>query len=287
MSTNYRQSLNYLEFKGGYARIPKEWIGQVIEAYRVRTLVKADLRVFAAILEHRAKHPSSKLDLYRIVNAKAARKGIRRLSRAEISNRMSGVGAVIDLAATGQDGLVRVSRKMARAIASGRCGASEAVVLLYYCSRRMRQNRRMSRLQPDERYARFRYAELSEVSGVTRANLSRAVGRLRDRGLLSTAYVAKQNENALGQVFVDGSSVSLTAPQRPTRASRHEATTALRRFGNTPGQKSTTLINKDPKTRIKKSGQGFGGASWHRDEEILRILDRARAMSEELLEQLA
>lgn len=282
MRRNRNTSVNYLEFKGGYARIPRGWIACVIEAYRSRELVKADLRVFAAMIEHGVLHPDSPVDLYRVVNAEAKRKGVRRLPRAEIEERVSRVACVTDRDVTGEDRLVRVSRKMARAIARGLCGATEAVVLFFYCFRRIRQRKPMQRLEPDERYARFRYAELSELSGAPRANISRAVCRLRERGLVSTAEVAKQNENALGQVFVDGSLVSLIAPRRLSRAARSKTTTLSGSFDTTPHQESTTLRNKDPKKRIMNGSLDLAsrikcaGGDWDRIQERARQMRAAQ-----------
>ena len=60
-----------------------------------------------------------------------------------------------------------------------------------YFARRISQAKPLQRLEEDERYARFRLGELEELSGIPRANASRAFARLSERGFLGNIEVAK------------------------------------------------------------------------------------------------
>ena len=286
------------EFAGNYAVAFREELNAVIAAYRDRMVGKDELRVFAAMLESRALHAKSKVDLHRIINAK------RSVARSLSSARIEAIARKLDALFAGvpRDGKqVAVSRKMAKHIARGMAACSEAVVLFYYCLRRVKQTIRRELLLEGERYARFRYAKLSELSGCARATLCRAVARLRRSGYLETVEVHQLNENDYGCLFVDGPLVSLVCPTGRGVGRQPKTTTPPAVSDNAPRSFSTTLENRDPKTQIpnrrgprirSSSKDGVLVASIakpRRSEgsEFARIQERARQMRESFAEAVA
>ena len=254
-----KKEMNYREFRGGYTKVPKAEVEAIIEGYRAGRLKRAELRVWAGTIEYRALCKDSRVTLYRVVNSDTADRGKRRLSEREINDALAIIESLQNSpqgeSSLDSDGIargegahfVRFPRVFARHMAKGGCTCNEAIVLAYYSLRRMRQgDKPHQKLCDDERYARFTYGELEVLSGIPRANLSRAVTRLRHRGYLQTISVHKQNENAYGQLFVDGRAISMTNERR------HETTTPARRIDNAPRHKSTTLRKNDPKTQIQK-----------------------------------
>ena len=289
-----KKRIDWAEFKGNYGLTTRGAILAMIEAYRKREIGRAELRVYAAVIEAGALHEKSRVGLYRIVNCKSGSRGVRRMSEPEIERAREMVGELIlsrSRAPEGSSGdngkQVCVARKFARHIAQGRCTCVEAVMLLYYSMRRLPQRRPLQRLAPGQRYARFRYAELEALSGIPKANLSRGLRRLRERGFLDTQEVAKQNENEYGLLFVDGHLVSLTP--RHLWISSDKTTTPSPRNDNTPHDETTTLINKNPKTSIReREAPPCGKIAWRpRDADMLRLVSRANAMLETQLEQAA
>lgn len=288
---NRRKSIQRDEFVGNYTIALREELLAVIGAYRQRLLGKDDLRVYAAMLERRALHAKSRVGLCRIVNAQ------RSVAHGLSRHRIEGIERSLEglMAAVPQGGKkVAVSRRMVQYIARGRATCSEAVVLLFYCVRRLKQRRRLDCLREEERYARFRYQVLSELSGCGRATLCRAVARLRQRGYLQTLKVQKLNENAYGCLFVDGPLVSMTSQAGRVARSAPKATTAVPVSDNAPRLIPTTPRNMDPKTWIQnrrgvvlelEKRDGVSMASTVRPrrastQEFVRIQERARQMRE-------
>jgi len=286
------------EFVGNYTLAFREELRVVIDAYRQRLLGKDELRVFAAMLERRALHAKSRVDLHRIVNAK--RSVARSLSRSRISAIELRLNEL--LASVSTDGKrVAVARRMVQYVARGRATCSEAVVLFYYCLRRLRQRKRLERLREGERYARFRYRKLAEVSGCARATLCRAVARLRRRGYLQTLEVNKLNENHYGCLFVDGPLVSMTSQAGRGQSRMSKTTTACAVSDNGPVQFSTTPENRDPKReipnrrghRVRLSSKGgvlvasIVAPRRSADGEFARIQERGRQMQAAFAESAA
>jgi hypothetical protein len=244
-----KQKLERAEFAGNYTLAHREEVHAIIRAYRDRRLRKDDLRVYAAILEERALHGASRVDRARVINSRAS--VTRALSTSAIRRASSRIKTVT-AACSGTGKRVAIAREMVRYIAQGRATCTEAMVLFYYCLRRIKQLRRRELLQEGERYARFRYRDLAELSGCGRSSLCRAVGGLREAGLLEVVRVQQQNENANGNLFVDGPLVSLTSHVNRSTDWKPRTTTGRVRSDNAPGVFSTTLENRDPKTVIRK-----------------------------------
>ena len=286
------------EFAGNYTLAFREELHVILGAYRDGMVGKDELRVFAAMLEHRALHKKSKVDMHRIVNAN--RSVSRSLSRVRIERIVGWLEELV--AGVSRDGKrVAVSRRMMHYIARGRATCSEAVVLFYYCLRRIKQRVRRELLREGERYARIRYADVAKASGCARATLCRAVARLRWRGYLETVAVHKLNENREGGLYVDGPQVSLTCPTGRGGVRPPKATTPTAVSDNAPRSFSTTLDNKDPKTGIpNRRGHRFRLSSQggvlvaavvetpdSPDAEFSRIQQRARQMRESFADAIA
>lgn len=298
MSRRKRSDVNYMEFRDGYVLVQRTELAAIIEGYRTRKLRRCELRVYAAMCEEAVLHQQSKVDIAHILNCKSDVKGIRRLSKGRIEKTQAKVRAIIDSASQDECGRrIAISRKMLRHAARGGATSNEIIVMLFYCLRRLRQNRRLRRLERTERYARFKYRDLEEVSGIPRANVCRAVARLRDKGFLNTAWVNKRNENKYGLLFVDGPLVSLSCPrqgasrrQRP-RPAAHETELIPSRIDNAPRHEPTTLINENPKTSYQRSFHTAFSmkalARTSRQAEFDRIRRRAEQMRAELVEQAA
>jgi hypothetical protein len=262
----------------------------VIAGYKAGKLKRNELRVFAARLEETALHEKSRVELARILNCNSGMKGVRRLRDSEIRGAGNTLDAWLGTEAAESSRPVIVSRRVLRHIAQGRSTSNEAVVLLYYMARRVRQAKPLERLKAGERYARFTYGELEELSGIPRANVSRAVARLKDRGWLNTVDVAKQNENVYGQLFVDGALISFSAARRPVN-NRGRKKAQDEQNDNTPLHETTTLIKKTyPKTRISSFHEEIVEETGRRaslSAEFERIKRRAEQMKAELMRQAA
>lgn len=244
------------EFKKGYALAERGRLLDVISGYRSKFVTRTELRVFAAELEHHALHPDSRVDLAHILNKSARSRGIRRLSASEIEAARGRLRDLFDGPNSRSDGDARpkaVSRRALQYIAQGKCTNVETIVLLMYFARRITQTKPLQRLEHGERYARFTLAELEVLSGSPKANLSRALQRLRVRGLLGTIPVAKPNENNYGLLYVDGPLLSLVRTRQPIRQlAPAKTTTPPTRSDNAPPKETTTPIKTYPKRVLQE-----------------------------------
>lgn len=287
-----KNGVEYFEFRDGYAVTKKDELLRVIEGYRLGTLKRRELRLYAARLEEKALHKRSKVDLSWILNCRSGMDGVRRLSKSQIAQAASRLDVFLkekEGNSSGATQTVAIARRTLRYIAQGRCRSTDAVVLFYYLSRRMRAVREFSRLKPGERYGRFKYGELEQLSGIPRANISRAVTRLKDKGWLNTVHVPKRNENRYGQLFVDGALIAMVGARRVVNRRRRESL-AIERNDNAPLHKTTTLINEYPKNFIRDTfHRGLSERHGTRSsrEEFERIKKRAEQMRAEFTEEAA
>ncbi|WP_425399066.1 hypothetical protein [Aeoliella sp.] len=241
-----KNNVNHFEFRDGYALIDVGELDAVLTAFREGRIRKNELRVYAGLYERSRLYKESKVDLYRIVNHKTKSKGIKRLSHREIDTATE----VIESIGSGIEGGPKkaVARRFLRYIARGSATNAEAILLFYFCKRRIRQVRPLVRLNRHERYARFTYREVAEAAGVRRATLCDAMKRLCDRGLLATVPVAKQNENTLGMLYIDGFAVTLSRSPADWNRRQQKTVTPLNENRNATGHKTVTLRNSNPKT---------------------------------------
>ena len=287
MKRKAKQDVDRMEFRDGYRRLAEGDVLAVIGAYKARRLKRVHLRVFAGMGELGALPKHSKVDLYRIVNCKSKKTGVRRLGHSQIDEARKSVLKV--LRDVEQGGRERpYSRRVLRHIAQGHCTCNEACVLLYYCSRRITQSRRMDLLEERERYARFRYAELTTLSGVPEANICRAVARLRQRGFLNTIAVAQANMNRFGLLFVDGWLLSLVR-RGQKEMPRNKTTTPLSRNDNASQHETTTLYKGRSKREKKKKSVELplSGRRETRDELFARLRARCEVELENCPTQIA
>lgn len=250
------------EYRGGYVPVHEAMLLEIVSKHREqRAGYKTFVRVFAAMCEKKAVGTKSKVDLYRIVNCKSAENGCRRLSHSEIEREVKRVEKAVESARLRPERRKRpVSRKVLQALAQGKLSTSEAIALLFYASRRITQTKRMQRLNEDERYSRFKYSELQDVSGMEKSRIGEAVARLKERGLLHVVEVHQSNVNSYGLCFVDGWLLSLfrTMAEGARRALKKASTaikktaTPLREKSNAPDMKTATLRKNNIKTLIKE-----------------------------------
>jgi hypothetical protein len=280
-------AVDALEFRGGYALTQGSALEAVITGYRYDKLNKDSLRVFAARCEKGALHAQSKVDLARIVNSKAELEGVKRLRRGLIERAGETLDQTIKNSPRGTERLKGVSRRALRVIAQGRLTCTESIVLLMYFSKRITQVKALKRLEEGERYARFTYGELEELSGIPKANISRAVASLKAKGWLSTVWVVKPNENQFGLLFVDGPLLTLIKGIQGDRSKApvHKTTSPPAQNNITPVIELPTLIKDYPKREILKRKPGSFSQDFKSDWE--RIQDRARLIRENLEEQAA
>jgi hypothetical protein len=309
MSRNWndKRNIRYRQFTGGYAQAIDTQLLALLEGYRQGCIGRNEVRVFAGQLEQAALHKESRVTLYRIVNCQSQRKGNRRLSEGEIQTAVGNLEQLMPCLQAQYEAELRrherdpqskpVARKVLRYIARGSATTVEALFCFAYFLRRIPQRKPLDRLQPDEYYARLKYAEFEAWTGVHRATQSRIFQRLVDRGYLNTAPVHKQNENCYGQLFIDGPMISLVRPRQESR--RQSRTTQQRLTGharcekkstppkdliNTPTDKRSTLRNFNPKTEIQERERlvlelksGYLGR--HPDPALQRIAARAAQMA--------
>jgi hypothetical protein len=282
-----KEALEVFEFRGGYSLITTHALETIMKGYRDGLIRKDALRVFAARAELAALHEKSRVDLSRILNCKASLDGVKRLRCGVIDRVGDYLDTLLKSSLEGKERRKCVSRRALRAIAQGRLSCTESVVLLMYFMKRITQVKPLKRLETGERYARFTYGELEMLSGISRANISRAVASLRAKGFLSTVWVVKPNENAFGLLFVDGSLLTLikgVASKDRSKPEVDKSATPLARISNAPVINLTTLRNPDPKTfisRVKCS------SSLTREQEWERIRRRADGMRQILNDQAA
>jgi hypothetical protein len=150
-----KNTVDALEYRGGYSLTGSTALEAIITGYRDGKVNKDAIRVFAARLEKSALHEKSKVDLARIVNSKAALKGVKRLRRGVVERSGTTLDQLAKDQPEGKERLRCVPRRALRAIAQGRLSCSESVVLLMYCSKRISQTKQMKRLEVGERYARY------------------------------------------------------------------------------------------------------------------------------------
>jgi len=312
-SRRNRNNIRYQQFQGGYAQVAAAQLQGLLEGYRQGIFRRNEVRVFAGQWERQALHSDSLVTLYRVINCQSQRKGNRRLSQS----------AIAAAAATLEEHLPRlqqkfegegsrdmprsetkpVARRVLRHVARGGATTVQALFCFAYFLRRIPQRKPLQRLVADEHYARFRYAEFESWTGVHRATQSRLLVRLIDRGFLNTAPVHKQNENAYGQLFIDGPMLSLVRRQqsgrrRPKTAKQPQQnkvkkkSTPVRAMVNAPVQKRSMLRNSNPKTEIKRSDLLIarlkeGSLARHSDSELRRIALRAAQIEELAMGQAA
>ena len=136
-----------------------------------------------------------------------------------------------------------MARKALRHIACGGATTVESLLLFAYFMRRIPQRKPMQRLLTDEQYARFTYADFQAWTGVHRASQCRMMRRLVERGFLNTVPVVKQNENAYGQLFIDGQAISLIRRNQRVRR-RPEPERQEGKKKSTPCKKRSTPPNR-------------------------------------------
>ena len=306
---NDKRSIRYRQFAGGYAQALDTKLRAILEGYRLGHFGRNEVRVFAGRLEQAALHEKSNVSLYRIINCHSQRKGNRRLSEGEIQTAVQKLDQFLPTLEAECEAESRreerepaqkpVARKVLRHIARGGATTVEALLCFAYFMRRIPQRKPMQRLLPNEHYARFRYAEFEEWTGVHRATQSRILQRLIARGYLNTAPIHKQNENCYGQLFIDGPMISLVRPRQAARRqprgnslAREKKSTPPKDLINTPTEKRSTLRNLNPKTEIQEREklasslkEGFLGR--HRDPGLQRIAERAAQMLDEASFQAA
>ena len=306
---NDKRNIRYRQFAGGYAQALDTQLRAVLEGYRQGLFGRNEVRVFAGRLEQEALHKKSSVSLNRIINCNSQRKGNRRLSEGEIQTAVEKLDQSLPPLQAECEAEWRreerepqtkpVARKVLRHIARGSATTVEALLCFAYFMRRIPQRKPMQRLLPNEHYARFRYAEFEEWTGVHRATQSRILQRLIARGYLNTAPVHKQNENCYGQLFIDGPMLSLVRPRQtvrrrpqPNAAVCEKKSTPLRDLVNTPTEKKSTLRNLNPKTEIQEGERLIlelknGCLGRHRDPELQRIAARAAQMLDSVTSQAA
>ena len=300
VARNDKGSVRYRQFAGGYAQALDSQLRAVLTGYQRGLLSRNAVRVFAGRLEQTALHQASKVTLYRIINCQSQRKGNRRLSSGDIQTAIETLDLVLpplqqECEAERPAANKPVARKVLRHIARGSATTVEALFCFAYFLRRIPQRKAMQRLKANEYYARLRYAEFEAWTGVHRATQSRIFNRLVARGYLNTAAVHKQNENAYGQLFIDGPLLSLVRPRQTVRRQvsvTKKTSTPQQDLVNTPTEKRSTLRNLNPKTEIQEREklvarlkEGVFGK--HRDVDLQRIAYRAAQMADELTGQAA
>jgi len=287
-----RSSVDALEYRGGFALFTKSEAEAIITGYRDGLVKKDTLRVFAAMKEKGALHSKSKVDLSRITNSKSETKGVKRLRTGIIEREGDRLAPLLKTSPEATERRKSISRRALRAMAQGRLSCTESIVLLMYFAKRITQVKPLKRLEVGERYARFTFRELEELSGISRANISRAVASLKAKGFLSTVAVVKLNENQFGLLFVDGVLLTLipeaarkdrSKPPAPVRM--HEKATPPLQFNNSPLIKSATLKKNYPKREILKNK--LGSFSHVDKSEWERIQLRGRMIKENLEGQAA
>lgn len=300
-----KKSIRYRQFQGGYAKVPAGELRALMEGYRRRLFRRNEIRVFAARWEAAALHCESRVSLYRIVNCDSKKAGVRRLSETQINTASAKLDDWLPVLVEGiADGSIKrtkpVARRALRHIARGGSTSVEGLFLLAYFMRRIPQSKPMQRLRDSEHYARFRYAEFESWTGVSRATQSRMLPRLMHRGYLNTIEVHQQNQNAYGQLFVDGPMLSLVrshqSPRRPMRQANRQASnersSPAARNVNAGGHERSTARKSNPKREIRE-GKGpieEGANTWlatHRDADLRRIALRAAQMEGQRMNQAA
>ena len=125
-----------------------------------------------------------------------------------------------------------------------------------------------------------------------RASQCRMMRSLIERGFLNTIPVAKQSENAYGQLFIDGQTISLTRRNQRARRSAEPQRKHGEKKSTPLHRKESTLGSVNPQTEIEdrerfvgRLKSGFLGR--HGDPGLQRIADRAAQMVQNSVRQAA
>lgn len=272
-----RKNIRYWQFEGGYAQARELELRAVLEGYRLGLFRRNEVRVYAARLEHSARHPNARrLDLARILNCHSHLKGNRRLSQRQIDSAASKLDALLPIILDKQESRFQsegrrgtrkpVARKVLQHIARGGATTVEALFYFAYFMTRIPPRAPRDRLMAREHYARIRYCDFQLWTGVHRATQSRLMPRIMAKGYLNSVEVRKRNENRYGQLFIDGPMTSLVRRQQVPRRSqqclkasqatethqREKRSTPTKEKVNAPRHKWSTLDNKNPKTEIEE-----------------------------------
>ena len=305
-----KKNIRYWQFEGGYAQAEDTQLRALLEGYRLGHFRRNEVRVFAARLEFGARHPNSKrLQLDRVLNWNSIRKGNRRLTASQIEEATRMLDNYLPQLQVQYESEWEqadrtpiqkpIARKILRHIATGGATTAEALFCFAYFMRRIPQRKRMRRVLPAEWYARFRYADFQEWTGIHRATQCRILRRLVERGYLKVEPISQQNLNAYGQLFVDGLGYSLVrrkpSPQRrnkPVPSGCDKKSTPRREKVNAPLHKRSTLIKVDLKKEIEEeerfvSGLKTGYLARHGDPDLQRIALKAAQMLENTVRQAA
>ncbi len=305
-----KKNIRYHQFNGGYAQVMDTQLRALLEGYRLGHFRRNEIRVFAARLEFSARHPNCKnLTIVRVLNCNSHRKGNRHLTQSQIDDAAQTLDQYLPALQIGfetewlQSGKKPhnkpVARKVLQHIAQGGATTVEALFCFAYFMRRIPQRKPMQRLLSEERYARFTYAEFQGWTGVHRASQCRMLRRLIERGYLNTVPVVKQNENAYGQLFIDGQLLSRVRKRQTIRrkvvcksARRNKKSTPSQGKVNTPQHKTSTLRNVNLKKEIEEEkrfvmGLKKGFLGRHVDPELQRIAMKAAQMVENRVRQAA
>lgn len=269
------------EYQGGYVPIEEGLLHLIIGEYKnKKSGYKNLVRVFSAICEKKAVK-NEKVDIYRIINCKSKEKGARRLSKKLIDENLNKLKKLIDTPI--KPSLKRkrpVARKVLRQIAQGLISPSEAIVLLYYASKRITQVNNMKRLNQDERYARFKYADLKEHTGLEKSRIGEAVTKLKEKGLLHVVEVHQSNVNTYGLCFTDGWIISLYRVMAEcvkkvvsvVKNKVNKTATAVKEKSNAICNKTAMLKKKNIKTLNKK----IKNSNFEKKETWNETLDRLK-----------
>ncbi len=305
-----KKNIRYHQFKGGYAQVMDTQLRALLEGYRLGHFRRNEIRVFAARLEFSARHPNCKnLTIVRVLNCNSHRKGNRHLTQSQIDDAARKLDLYLPSLQVEFEAEWRqaekkphtkpVARKVLQHIAQGGATTVEGLFYFAYFMRRIPQSKVMQRLLPDERYARIKYADFQVWTGVHRASQCRMLRRMIERGYLNTVPVVKQNENAYGQLFIDGQLLSRVRKTQTIRrkvvcksARIDKRSTPSQEKVNTPQHKRSTLRNVNLKKEIEEEKrfvmglkQGFLGR--HGDPELQRIAMKAAQMVENRVRQAA
>jgi|GEM_PF-4553663 len=195
------------EFKGGYALLYADDLEAILHAYRDTQLDWNTLRVYAASheqIEGAAK--GIEVSLPKILHTKAPPEGVKRLEDHDITTAQATLDRLLGATHTRPSKRRKpAARRALRAIAQGRLSAPESIILLVYFSRRLIKERHGHQVREGQRYARFSYTQLEEITGIARAHVARCICSLCANGWLTTVTLEdKENESKYGACFIDG-----------------------------------------------------------------------------------
>lgn len=274
MSTHTRRIER--DYRGGYARTTD--LDALFEAIKAKKILKNELRYFCAKLEYEEARGAVSID--QIINTP----GKRRFTSGEQERcKLSLIQSLVKDPKE-RELTAKIPRKFLKVAAKGRLKMSEMITALFYFRWRMPQRRRRTSLLRGERYARFTYALVEQVTGLARATVCVALQMLRNNKLISIVWRPMYEIKKFGLLFVDGPALNLYYQKDERLRRRHPGFNLTKK--RTHSTKNTNAIDRTLPKNSFSTKKEFQRSSVENKESKTNLFNRLKKRSREIRSKL-